>query len=82
MASVKSVGDQKQNKSKQWADRRPDMIEGIKSELNKIDWPTREVVIKASVMIVVIMVLITLFVVLSDTGINSIFDLIRLQLGR
>lgn len=51
-------------------------LKGIKSEFKKITWPTRENLMKYTVMVIVICFIVSLMVWLMDTGLHRLLSLI------
>lgn len=51
-------------------------LKGIKSDFKKITWPTRENLIKYTIMVLVICFVVSLLVWLMDTGLHQLLSLI------
>jgi preprotein translocase subunit SecE len=51
-------------------------LKGIKSEFKKITWPTRENIIKYTVMVIAVSFIVSLLVWLIDTGLHRLLSLV------
>ena len=49
---------------------------GLKAEFKKIVWPTKESVIKQTILIVVVTIILGVIIKLLDTGIQALLNLI------
>ena len=66
------------NKKKKESGR---FLQGVKTEMKKVIWPTRQELINYTVMVIVATLVVMAIIAVSDAGFAELFQLLRVVIG-